>query len=119
MISNLLKEITNGYDGLIRKIEFQSFDSAYIVISAMKKTSGQWVNIKFNLKGLKEFSVKQKLNYSNTVLSGGIFYMVINDIHFIDFSPYSDAIENENDIRMSDVYFASELISYEELPYFE
>ncbi|WP_318371737.1 hypothetical protein [Enterobacter sp.] len=119
MISNLLKEIANGYDGLIRKIEFQSFDSAFVVISAMKKTSGKWINIKFNLNGLKEFSVKQKLNYSNTVLSDGIFYMVINGIHFIDFSPYSDSMENENDIRMSDVYFASESISYEELPYSE
>ncbi|CAI0708774.1 hypothetical protein AB4J97_03090 [Serratia fonticola] len=119
MINNFLKEITIGYDGLIRKIEFLSFDSAFVVISVMKKTNGEWVNVKFHLKGLKEFSVKQKPNHSNVVLSGGISYMIINNIHFIDFSPYSDSMENENDFRMSDVYFASELIECEVLPYSE
>ena len=119
MISNLLKEIANGYDGLIRKIEFQSFDSAFIVISAMRGENREWVNVKFQLNGLKEFSVKQKLNYSNVVLSSGISYMNINNTHYIDFSPYSDSMETESDFRMSDVYFSSELIDYEMIPYSE
>lgn len=119
MINKFLKEITHGYDGLIRKIEFQSFDSAVVVISVMKRTNREWVNVSFQLKGLKEFAVKQKPNNTNVVLSGGIFYMAINNIHYIDFSPYSDSMENENDFRMSDVYFASDLIEYEVLPYSE
>jgi len=119
MISDLLKEINNGYDGLIRKIEFQSFDNVLIVISVMKGKNSEWVNIKFLLNGLKEFTVKQKKHYSNTVLSSGIFYTNIDGIHYIDFSPYSDSMENESDVRMSDVYFASELIDYVISPYSE
>ncbi|MDE9554595.1 hypothetical protein KKJ06_03845 [Xenorhabdus bovienii] len=119
MISDFLEEIINGCDGLIRRIEFVSFDSVFVFISAMRKDNGEWVNIKFHLSGLKEFSVKQKLNYSNVVLSNGVFYMNINGIHYIDFSPYSDSMENESDFRMSDVYFASESIDYEVIPYSE
>ncbi|MBU9846273.1 hypothetical protein [Rahnella ecdela] len=113
MINNLLKEITSGYDGLIRKIEFQSFNSVSVTISAMKLINGEWINIKFQLDNLTEFTVKQKVNCSNVVLSSGIAYMNTNNIHYIDFSPYSEEMEDENDFRMSDLFFASELISYQ------
>jgi len=119
MVNELLKEIVDGYDGLIRKIEFQSFNRVFVTISAMKKLNNEWVNIEFQLDGLKEFTVKQKINCSSAVLSGGIIYMSINGTHYIDFSPYSEVMENEDDFRMSDIYFSSELISYKILPYSE
>lgn len=117
MIYNLLKDIMKGCDGLVRKIEFNSFDSASIIVSVKKHSENKWINIKFHLDGLKEFSVRQKLNHSNTVISEGIAYMHLNNIHYIDFSPYSEIMDDENDFRMSDLYFASESITFEILPY--
>lgn len=58
MIENLLENIYQGYDGLIRKIEFNNFKSVNITISVIKKTNNEWVNIKFELYSLTEFSVE-------------------------------------------------------------
>ena len=118
-MNNLLKDIMNGYDGLIRRIEFDSFDNVSITISAMKIPQKKWINVKFKLSGLKEFVVRQKLNSSNVVLSGGIVYKEINGVKYIDFSPYSEIMENEDDFRMSDLYFSADNISFEFLPYCE
>ncbi|WP_409310341.1 hypothetical protein [Pectobacterium sp. B1J-3] len=110
MIIDMLDEIMNGYDGLIKKINFTSFDSVIVEVSVIRKSDNEWVNVKFELKGLVEFTVKQKIKCSNTVMSNGISYQCIDEIHYIDFSPYSDAMEDISDYRMSDVYFVAKEI---------
>lgn len=107
MIIDMLDEITNGYDGIIKKINFISFDSVIIEVSVIRRSDREWVNVEFELKGLVEFAVKQETKCSNTVMSNGISYQCIDGIHYIDFSPYSDDMEDISDYRMSDVYFAA------------
>lgn len=118
-IANQLANISDGYDGLIRKIEFSSFNAVTITISAICKASGEWTNVTFRLRELLEFAVKQSLHSSNTVLTHGIFYQNIDGIHCIDFSPYSELMENIEDIRMSDIYFTARYIDIEFRPYAE
>ncbi|MDC9821210.1 hypothetical protein R0L47_12880 [Pectobacterium polonicum] len=117
MIINMLNEITNGYDGVIKNINFISFESAIVEVSVIRRTDREWVNVIFELKGLVEFAVKKRIKCSNTVMSNGISYKYIEDIHYIDFSPYSDDMDDVNDYRMSDVYFATKEIKYSINPY--
>ncbi|MCA6943506.1 hypothetical protein LF927_20200 [Pectobacterium polaris] len=117
MIIDMLDEITNGYDGLIKKIKFISFDSVIIEVSVIRRSDRRWVNVEFELKGLVEFAVKQETKCSNIVMSNGISYQCINGIHYIDFSPYSDGMEDISDYRMSDVYFAAKEIECGINPY--
>ncbi|QSD35728.1 hypothetical protein H5A40_00695 [Pectobacterium brasiliense] len=117
MIIDMLNEITNGYDGLIKKINFISFDSVIIEVSVIRRSDREWVNVEFELKGLVEFAVKQKIKCSNTVMSNGISYQCIDGINYIDFSPYSDDMGDINDYRMSDVFFAAKEIGYSIKPY--
>lgn len=113
MINNFLDEIIQGNDGLIRKIELISLSSASIVISAMKKSSMEWINVTFHLTELSEFSIKQKARTSNVVLSNGIAYKEIDGMHFIDFSPYSELMDDISDFRVSDIYFSAKNITFE------
>lgn len=117
MIIDMLDEITNGYDGVIKKINFISFDSVIVEVSAIRRSDREWVDVEFELKGLVEFAVKQKIKCINTVMSSGISYQCIDDVHYIDFSPYSDDMEDVGDYRMSDVYFAAKEIEYSINPY--
>ncbi|GKW39919.1 hypothetical protein [Pectobacterium carotovorum] len=118
MIIDMLDEITNGYDGLIKKIKFISFDRVIIEVSVIRRSDREWINVEFELKGLVEFAVKQKIKYSSTVMSNGISYQCIDGIHYIDFSPCSDDMEDVGDYRMSDVYFAAKEIKYSINPCF-
>ncbi|MFJ5440169.1 hypothetical protein ACIPT2_20150 [Pectobacterium brasiliense] len=117
MIIDMLDEITNGYDGIIKKINFISFDSVIVEVSVIRRADREWVNVEFELKGLVEFAVKQETKFSNTVMSNGISYQCIDGIHYIDFSPYSDDMDDISDYRMSDVYFAAKEIEYSIKPY--
>jgi len=119
MIDDILKEISLGYDGLIRSVSFKAFDSVSVEISARKKLGGNWINVRFVMKGVLEFCVKQKINYSNTVLSSGICHKIIDGVNYIDFCPFTDEADGVDDFRMSDVYFASKSIEYEIIPYSE
>jgi len=119
MVLKMLEEITNGYDGLIRTINFPSFKKVVIEIAAMKKTTQEWVCVRFDLEDLTEFAVRQKLMTDNTVLSNGIACQYIGDIYYIAFSPYSTDMKNIDDFRKSDVYFAAHKISFKVNPYSE
>ncbi|MDG0803657.1 hypothetical protein [Pectobacterium polaris] len=112
MVADILDEVTNGYDGLIKRINFISFDSVTVEVSVIRRTDREWVSVIFELKGLTEFSVKQKIKNCNAVMSNGISYKCIDDIHYIDFSPCFDDMENIDDYRMSDVYFAAKEIDF-------
>ncbi|MCU1795196.1 hypothetical protein [Pectobacterium polaris] len=112
MIIDMLDKITNGYDGIIKKIKFIYFDHVTVEVSVIRGSDREWVNVEFELKGLVEFAVKQETKCSNTVMSNGISYKCIDSIHYIDFSPYSDDMEDISDYRMSDVYFAAKEIGY-------
>ena|GEM_PF-6511142 len=65
---------------------------------------------------LIEFSIKQRMNTSNVVLSNEINFKDTNGSYLIDFSP---EIESINDVRESDIYFSAKDIHYEILPYAE
>ncbi|GMB65637.1 hypothetical protein [Pectobacterium parmentieri] len=112
MIIDMLDEITNGYDGLIKRIAFTSFDSVAIDVSVIRKKDKEWGGVTFKLKGLVEFAVKQNIKNNNVVMSNGIAYQCIDNIHYIDFSPYSCDMSDVSDYRMSDVYFAAREIEY-------
>ncbi|MBQ4795687.1 hypothetical protein [Pectobacterium versatile] len=117
MIIDMLDEIMNGYDGFIKRINFISFDSVIVEVSVIRRSDREWVNVEFELKGLVEFAVKQETKCSNTVMSNGISYQCVDGIHYIDFSPYSDDMEDISDYRMSDVYFTAKEIGYSINPY--
>lgn len=119
MIEQLLKMITCGYDGLVREIHFPSLNEASITISAMHQARGEWVNIRFAFSGLVEFTVRQQIHTSSIVLSNGIFYQKIKDVHYLDFSPYSEQMGSMDDLRMSDLFFAAKHIAYNIRPYSE
>lgn len=118
-MNDLLISINSGCDGLIREIKFNSFDTASITISAMKYPEKRWVNIRFMLSEVKEFTVRQKLHYSNVVISNGIAYDNFSGLHYIDFSPYSEIMANVDDFRASDLYFAAVNIDFKVLSYCE
>lgn len=118
-ISSTLETITHGYDGLVRKVCLLSLSDAVVVISARRKDSAEWVNVEFRISGLTEFSVRQSAGFSNVVLSGGIAHQCIDGIHFVDFAPYSDAMEGADDFRMSGLYFAGASVACCFLPYSE
>ena len=85
----------------------------------MKRTTREWVSVRFELQELIEFSVRQKAKNDNTVLSNGIAYQYVGDVHYIDFSPYSNCMENIDDFRLSDVYFAAHNVNLIITPYIE
>ena len=107
-MKELLKRINYGYDGLIRSILIKPSYYAEVTISVMDYLNdNEWINIKFLIKDIVEFKVLQNKNTSNTVLSSGIKMKVIDNVHYIDFAPYSDEIDTINDFRQSEVYFAA------------
>lgn len=75
MIKELLNEIANGYDDLIRKIQFNAFNEALVVISAIKYPENIWINKEFKLDNLTEFCVKKIYNTYNEFLPYNIKYI--------------------------------------------
>lgn len=105
-MNEFLKKINYGYDGLIRSIKLHSFSMIEITISVMdSENQNNWINVHFIADKITEFKINQKLNTSNIVMSGGIKYMEINDILYLDFAPYSEEITTIEDLRHSDIYF--------------
>lgn len=120
-MQELLKKINQGYDGLIREIKiFNGNKSAEIIVSVTdSENNGQWINIIFQMREIKEFKVNQKLNFSNIVISDGIKFKIIDNISYIDFAPYSDEIDTIEDFRFSDTYFGCNSIEWKIIPYSE
>lgn len=118
-MENNLKKYLNGYDGLIRSIS-TTLSKAEIIVSVMdNENNNNWINVHFFLEGIVELKIVQKINRSNIVMSNGIKIKNINDLVYIDFSPYSDEIEDLHDFRQSDIYFGAKSVIWEELPYSE
>ena len=120
-MQELLKKINQGYDGLIREIKiFNGNKNADIIVSVIdSENNGQWINIIFQMREIKEFKVNQKLNFSNIVISDGIRFKIIDNISYIDFAPYSDEIDTIEDFRFSDTYFGCNSIKWKIIPYSE
>lgn len=120
-METLLKRIIHGSDGLIRSILLHSyFKAAEITVSVMDgEDANEWINVKFTLKGIKEFKVSQKARMSNTVLSSGIQFKIIDGINYLDISSYSADPETLTEFRNADTYFGFTEYEYEILPYSE
>jgi hypothetical protein len=130
MIIDILKEIHRGHDGIIRSINFHSFDIINVEISAFTSVEivikqkpkrewfkANWINVQFAMKGILEFCVMQKNGYSNVVLSDGISYKIVDGINYIDFCAHdTDGID---DFRRSEIYFACRSIECKIIPYRE
>jgi len=120
-MNSLLKRINQGYDGLIREIRiFNGNKNAEITVSVMDyENERKWINIIFIIKRIEEFKLKQKLNFSNVVLSDGIKFKKIESKSYIDFAPYSDEIDSIEDFRFSEIYFGCDSIDWKIIPYNE
>ncbi|WP_088394589.1 hypothetical protein [Flavobacterium davisii] len=120
-MEELLKKINQGYDGLIRVIKvFNGFQNAEITISVIDlENNRDWINVVFFIKGIKEFKINQRMNFSNVVLSDGIKFKKIDNHFYIDFAPYSDEIVTIEDFRFSDIYFGCDSIEWETKSYSE
>ena len=118
-MNSLLKKINQGYDGLVREIRiFNGNKDAELTISVMDyEKEKEWINIIFTLRGIEEFKVNQKLNFSSVVLSDGIKFKKIDSRSYIDFAPYSDEIDSIEDFRFSDTYFGCNSIDWKIIPY--
>lgn len=110
MIENLLKDVSNGFDGLIKRVEFKNLQEVTVVILVKSKFHSNWVYVEFSMDNLTEYKIAQPLNNSNEVMSIGISFSKINDINYIDFSPYSEIMVSPDDYRRSNFYFASKNI---------
>lgn len=50
------------------------------------------MNLNIHFIGVKEFCIRQKENFSNTILSDGLLYEEINGILYMDFLPLDEKI---------------------------
>ncbi|MGE7951567.1 hypothetical protein [Lysinibacillus xylanilyticus] len=114
-MNELLKRINYGFDGLIRSLKVNNFNSAEIVISVQDTEINEWVNVKFIIEALEEFKILKNPRVSNVVLSSGIKIKEISGLYYIDFAPFSDEIDSVFDFRQSDIYFSGKLLRW----YFE
>lgn len=119
-MNNLLNRINYGYDGLIRQVRMTYVEAhPHVLIEISAQLDGEWVNIEFLLESIHEYKIAQSSQHSHIVMSDGIGYTLINDIHYIDFSPYAEESNTIDEIRRSTCYFGATRISYKILPYRE
>ena len=108
----LLKDIVNGYDGVIKSVFLnENFKEIRVVLAVNSLSRGEWIDLHFNFTGVKEFCVKQKKNFSNTVLSDGLFYDERKGIKYMDFLPLCEEMTLE-EIRESEFYVAADDMTY-------
>jgi hypothetical protein len=117
MITDILKEICFGYDGLIRSIHFKPLKSAIVEISTRRDPEGEWVNVEFIMKDVLEFCLNKPLICGMWALdlSLGISYKMIDGINYIDFS--TDDTDEVDKFRRSEIYFACKSIECKIIPY--
>lgn len=115
---DILKRINFGYDVLIRSITIHK-DAVRIEISAKDTTVDKWVNVLFILKGLYEYKIWQPELTSNEVLSDAIQLKMVNGVVWFGLVPYSEDIDNIEDLRKSYIYFICNSFNCKILPYKE
>ena len=110
MIEKVLEDISNGFDGLIKKVEFKNLQEVIVLVLVKSKCHSDWAHVEFTMDNLVEYKIAQPLNSSNEVMSMGISFHKIDGVNYIDFSPYSEIMMSPDDYRKSNFYFASKNI---------
>lgn len=108
----LLKDIVNGYDSVVKSIVLdKNFKEIKVVLSARSLSKKGWITLHLRFLGVKEFCIKQNKNFSNTVLSDSLFYGKLKGVKYIDFLPLCEEMTLE-EMRESEFYIAAEDIIY-------
>ena len=104
-------DLRNAHDGLLREINYNYKRNKCEVEVSVDGPDG-WVNLVFELHDVIEYCFKQRKNYTDVVLSGGIHADEFGKIFYFDFSPYSHAGEGDIDAyRKSNCYVACKRFS--------
>lgn len=115
---DILTRINFGYDGLIREIHIFNKRMEF-EISAYDNVINNWINVRFFAEDISEYKVIQPLFISNEVISDAILIKKMDGAIWFSLSPYSEIIDNIDDLRKSNIYCICKNIHWKILPYKE
>lgn len=110
-VTEIMHEIHNGYDGVIRSLSILSFKEIRITLEVQHAHVG-WCNLNILARDVKSFRFERTDKHTPVVLSDGFVCRKENDIYYFNFYPTSDFC-NVNDLQNSLAWFSAMSVEWD------